>query len=517
MSQRNKLILLFLTGAAFRFSYYLAFARKLVVGNDQMRNITLARRFAAGDFAGVLDSYWTPLYPFVIGIVSLLTDSLMLPSVIVSVIAGAFAVPLTYCLAKEFFGEREALIAAALAVFYPHLLNSFFSLGTENVYLLWMNAALLCCWRGLKSSGAQCFGLSGLFLGLAYLTRPEAFVYLLFFAAPALWVSRRGWQIFTRPALSSVGALMLGFFICAAPYLLYLHQATGVWTISEKANINTIASELDDENDVNNARSAHPADSETVRAGRILYERIKYNIITIHQILPIFAPPLFLMLMAIGFFREKWSLKRLGSETFLLLFCLMTIAGYTLSVVQLRYFYFLLPVVLGWTAHGIVQAEEWLRATLKNIGLAKFGTSFETDKFLCLGLVLIYFYTLPLNYFMRSAEKDRQINAYEERDAGLWIKEHSRNKTPRVFSVSTRPVFYAEGVQLSPGTENVARLIEEIKTMQPDYIVSGERVLVRHPQLKTLENEINADPEFQCVFRNTEMDGYQISVYKFQP
>ena len=222
------------------------------------------------------------------------------------------------------------------------------------------------------------------------------------------------------------------------------------------------------------------------------------------------------MLVALGLFRKTWDRERLQREAFLVLFCVITIAGYALSVVQLRYFYFLLPIFFGWTARGILEAEDWLRKTLAHTGAPRFASSFSSDKFLSLTLLFICFYTLPLNFFMRSTQKDRQINAYEERDAGLWIKQHSETKTPRVFSIGSRPVFYAEGVQLRSDAQNVGELLNDIRKSQPDFIVSSDRALTRHPQIKNLVRTLSAAPDLECVYQSTDLSGYQISIYRFK-
>ncbi len=515
MSERKKIFLLFVAGVACRIFYFSLFADKLVVGSDQMRYITLARRFATGDLTGVLDAYWTPLYPFLIGVVSLFFDSLTLPSVIISVLAGGLAVPLTYLLVREFYAEREALIAAALAVFFPHLINSFFALGTENVYLLWMDAALLTGWRGLKNGGTKCFGVTGILFGLAYLTRPEAFAYPFFFAFLAGFANLDKRKFYTRNALAQIGALMLGFFICAAPYIVYLHSATGTWTISDKTKINTIAAELDEPDAAEKPVENGAAKENNFRAGKILLEAVNYNVKTIHQTFPIFIPPLLLMLVALGLFGEPWDSGRLRREGYLVIFCLITVLGYTLSVVQLRYFYFLLPIFFGWTAHGILTAEKWFRATIARTNVPKFVLNLSSDRFLWTILLLIYCYLLPLNFFMRSSEKDLQINAYEERDAGIWIKQNAGTTAPRIFSLGSRPVFYAEGIQFSSDAENTSEILSVIKKSQPDYIVVSERALKRHPTLKNFDRILESSPGFKRIYDDYKRPGYGISIYTF--
>lgn len=516
MKERNTVFLLTLAAGVFRILHFWAFSDELVVGSDQMPIISLARSFAAGDLSGVLDTYWTPLYPVLIGIVGYFVNSLILPSIIVAVVAGSLAVPLTFSLVKEFYDARTATIAAALAIFYPHLTNSVFALGSENVYLLWMNAALLVGWRALKIGSTSNFWLTGALLGLAYLTRPEAFAYPVFFAlCAAVPFFRRRDKTFVRRRLIQIGALLLGFVIFAAPYIFYLRTATGNWTISGKTAINTVAAELPEAEEMREG-GGDPATLSNYQKARIIFEAVYFNLITVHQSFPSFLPPLLLMLVALGLFRERWDAEKVGRESYLIAFCLITVLGYVVAVVQLRYFYLLLPIFFGWTARGIVQAEKWFYETLQSSLPRKFPNFGNARPFAALCLIFIYFYVLPLNFFVRSHEETWAEVAFEERAAGLWMKAQGK-PSPLIFSVTRRPVFYAEGKQLPPTTTDAGEIFAEIKNAPVDYVVTGERSLKRHPFLKSLSEMLRNAPEFELVYENKEQPDYKILVFRCKP
>ena len=142
-----------------RLFYYFLYAKNEVVTNDASTYIKLARHLSNGDFSGGLDPFWTPFYPFLVSIVGFFTNSLLLPAVTVSIITGSLAVLATYYLVKQSYGKREAVIAAVIAIFYPHLLTATFGFGTENVYLLLLSLALIVGWNGLAKIQQQIFSL----------------------------------------------------------------------------------------------------------------------------------------------------------------------------------------------------------------------------------------------------------------------------------------------------------------------------------------------------------------------
>ena len=510
-------LVFFLTLAALvlRTLYFWLFTNELVIGGDQMQNIMLACHLAEGDFYGVLHPYWTPLYPIIIGSVTYFINSLILPSVIISILAGSIAVSLTYYLVKQSYGRRESVIAAVIAIFYPHLLTSVFRLGTENLYLVWILGALIVGWRGLKSSSATEFLFTGILLGFAYLTRPEAFAYPIFFGALAIGKS---WRLKQKPLeslLIPVGALLLGFAILATPYILYLRTATGAWTISDKTKINTVAAELGEEKTEEGNESNNSSRTINFQNGKVVVHVVAVNLIIIHKSFPSLLPPFLLIFVALGLFRERWNREKLLRESYLIIFCLITILGYALSTVQIRYFYILLPIFFGWIARGVVQAEKWLQETNQNWRPHRFFDSPNNLLVPALSLFVIYFYVFPLNFYIRDTARAWQEVAYEERAAGLWLKKNSKT-SPLIFSASRRPVFYAEGKQLSPTKRDMREILTEIKTSQVDYVITSDRSLKRNPYLSGLTEILQNAPEFDLVYQQEEYPGYKIYIFKLK-
>lgn len=504
--------LLTLAGLVYRVLCLWLFSNEIVAGSDQIQYIMLGQRFASGDFCGVLDVYWPPLYPILIGSVTFFVSSPVLPALIISVISGSLAVPATYLLVRQGYEQRVAFIAAAIAIFFPHLINSVFGFGTETIYLLFIISAVILGWRGTQRESAADLFFVGVLVGLAYLTRPEAFGYLAFFGFAVVYKSAFQRGLATRRPARQIACLLVGFALLATPYLIYLRAATGNWTISGKTTTNMMAGKYSEraleENDETD--SAPPAGG----AGRSMAKAVAFNLIKFHKDLPYLLPYLLLIFVVLGLFGSVWDRARAERECYLILFCLVTVLGYSLAVVEARYFYILLPIVFGWLARGITRFEVWFFESIRSLMSAGSLLRLNKGYFAALCIVLVYFYVLPLNIFMRASDKAWQETAYEERDAGLWLKANGK-PAPTVFSATRRPAFYAEGNQLPPTTTDTNEILNQIKDCRVDYVIFGERSLKRNPFLKGFDATLENSPEFELIYQKNDRLSYKILI--FQP
>lgn len=505
------MILLFVAAVILRVTIHVVFADDLVFGSDQVDYVTLGQHLTDGNAWGVLDTYWPPLLPVLIGSVSLFIDGPTLPSIIVAVIAGSLIVPATYYLARQSYDHHTAAIAAGLALIYPHLLNAVFAAGSENVYVFLIVACLISGWKAVTSESLKYCVLTGGLLGLAYLTRPEAFAYPSFFIGFILF---RSWSTGTRfrTALVRSGALLIAFLVLATPYLFYLRGETGRWTISSKSEINTVmvdysdVAEADDEGVV-----AGPA--ATVETFTVVIKLVAVNLVQISKALPTLIPLPVVMFMALGLFAAGWSRERVTRESYLILFCLLTFLGYAVAVVQTRYFYILLPIFLGWTAKGIVAFGIWLKQTAEKSTYESLGSLAGSRHLPAFCIAFLLLFLLPLNFFMSTSETAWRSRPYEERAAGMWLRSNAEPNA-RVFSARKLPAFYAGAVQVPPTSAEFEEVFRKIREDRVEYVVVGQRELKRNPYLNDLEPRMKASPDFELVYTNTDHPDYKISVFK---
>ena len=513
-SMKNYRIPLFLslTGLIVRLFYYFLYAKDEVIGRDASIYVQLARHLADGNFSAGFDTFWTSFYPLLVASVGLFTNSLLLPTVIVSIITGSLAVPATYYLVKQSYSRREALIAAVIAIFYPHLLTATFDYGTENIYLLLLIFALITGWNGLTKNSTINFFVTGLLIGCAYLTRPEAFGYLLFFAPIVFLKNFTEQGLFARNSFKNVAVLLLGFALLATPYLIYIRSATGEWSISPKFKAHIGGTNFSGlKFDKNNNPLENPQARPTGGAGKLMIKALLFNGQAAYKLFLTLFPPFLLIFVGLGLFRVKWNGSRFRREMYLLYFCALTILCYLLTIVEVRYFYVLLPILFGWTACGIVEMEDWLRQSLQHSSVGKLLANKYIFPAICLTFIL--FYTLPLNNFFRSSDSAWQFSQYELRNAGLWLKENAKPE-PIVMASEFRLAFYAEGKFVPLYSDNINEVLAEVAEKQVDFLVIDERNIKEIPQLSNLLNEPQNSPQLELVYQANEREGYKIVIYR---
>jgi 4-amino-4-deoxy-L-arabinose transferase-like glycosyltransferase len=505
-------LLLFLLSLIVRVIYY--FTVDTIIGLDSFENVKLAKQLAASNFASGFDPYWTPLFPILVAIPSLFTDSNLAPVFIISIAAGSLGPLAIYYLIKQSYGQRVAVIAAIIAVFYPHLLRSTFELGTETIYLLFICGALFSFWKGTINNSGLDFFLTGVFLGLSYLSRPEAFGYLLFFI-PLLPVSKAfsGQKVFTQSLFRNAFLLLFGFVLLAAPYILYLRSSTGTWTISAKLAHHMIGANPSNKELDSKIQSAVNSQHYIIESGILFVRAAIFILHRIHkEIVPYLFPPFLFILVGLGLFRTKWTEIRLKREIYLASFCAITILCYALNVIEVRYFYVLLPILIGWMARGIVEMEDWFTESIDLFPVNK-PFAFRLPIFSILIILIINIYVLPLNNFMRSTKSAWEYSPFEQKAAGLWLKKNVE-PGPIIMSVDFRPAFYAQGKHIPLESHSINELLSEAINKQVDFLIIDERNIKGRPQLRALLNEQQNPQALEMVYRAADQPGYEIVVYR---
>ena len=187
---------------------------------------------------GELDLWFPPLYPVLIGALSL--GGSLDPLLVARVISAAFA---TLGLVFVFRAGRAAtpgvshagaFAAGILAAnsLYQEAGSAALSLATATVLLV----AAFALWVGLPDKGGTARLITiGCLIGASYLTRPEAILLL-----PA-WAMIDIWARPTREQLRRYAAAAIACAIFVAPYAAWLSARTGRLTITNKGEVNLAA------------------------------------------------------------------------------------------------------------------------------------------------------------------------------------------------------------------------------------------------------------------------------------
>jgi len=217
-----------------------------VIGFDEAYYYILGRNLLTGRgyrLNGLAHTAFPPLYPFCVGAASLVVGEIRYAIWTVSAAAGALLPLPVYYLVRDVHGKRTGLFAACAAAVWPALF--FYAVksvpysrrlyaGSEPLYVTVFFTGAVLLWLASRRPGWGYAAGSGFFFGLAWLTRSEGpAVFALLFAwylADGL-VRGRLFKLreIARALLVSVIALTV-----FSPFLIYLHEVTGRWTLGSK-------------------------------------------------------------------------------------------------------------------------------------------------------------------------------------------------------------------------------------------------------------------------------------------
>lgn len=494
---------------------------------DSVYYATLGKHLAAGNLKEWLSTFWSPLYPLLVGFSSLLFRDVEAGGKFVSVLAGGVLVIPVYLLARTFYGQEAASIGAFLIAVHPTLINYSTLLLTESTYTLLFAIVLFGGLAALSGGGRMSSFSAGAALGACYLTRPEAIGYmgLMLVLALRTQLFRNGLTL--SESLFNVLSLISGFSLLAFPYILFLRLARGRWTISDKLRAHAHSTEswekkwfglhegwqttLADrlyagiyrEGDLSGERKLISVERQSLRRMiRRSFEALRLEILPALRRVVL---PHFLVLTGFGLFQTEWS-----KDIYLLLFLSSTLAGYTLCPDDItdRLLVPLLPILLCWAAKGIVEVEKWLARLLAQINSSK-ALSFKSPALIrSLILTALLFSALhSLAYILMAVLPNHLL---EYRQAGEWMRARSETP-PLIMAAYPYMAFYTGGKHLYLPAEQYQTVIEHGKRQKIDYLVIEEAVVSKglwgnneYSNLRFLLDEQSHHPELKLVY---EFDG----------
>lgn len=498
---------------------------QFLVTPDGVFYTKLAEHLATGDFAKGISTYWPPLYPILVGLASFIFHDLELSGRVISALAGSLIVIPGYLLAREFYGKTVAAIAAFLIIIHPPLVQYSTLLLTEAIYTLFFTIFMLAGWCVLARGNTRTSLIAGLSIGASYLIKPEAIAFLGLMVVLALCRN----LVFPPQAyariLKNMLVLVLGFLLLAAPYLWFLRQETGKWTISEKFGFNFSVlhnngnpwfrldesgnSTLADRFWGGDKNGSNPSKTTESLAGHnptllSLLKRTVYSLNAQYEFhFPKLFSPLLFVFAAVGLFRNRWSKQRARQEAFLLLLIFSTFVGYALVVIETRYLHPLIPIILGWVAMGIVGVESWLLRSCKSI--KNVGRWLASQRWLlrATALALLTISMLPWGGSLFFGGEERIISG-ERRKAGQWIKEHTA-APPIVMSPAPEVAFFANGQHVFLPDEDYEVMVAYARRRQVKYLVIDEYSARISPRWQQFLTESAQVPAFKPVYGSTKV------------
>ncbi len=479
MSTRSKLLILLGLSVVVRV---IQNQLTLLISRDSVDYIALSQHFARGEYKELLAHDYHPLYQSLIGLLGMVMGDFETAGYIISIIMGSLAVIPLYYLGRNIFGETAGLVGAFLFVFHPYMVRFSADVLTDPTYLCFFLSALWFGYCGLEGRGTRWFILSGVFGGLAYLTRPEGIGVV---GLVGLWIIggsilnlRQNWWSMIGKGMT----VLVAFLIFAMPYIIYLHEETGRWILTKKKSVGVLIG-IDEfqlpEPEIpgqpssmlvpdhgersfpglfSSALAAAPGDDQGPKP-----KGLASHITSCFKVLNKFAETVHPVLFPLFLLSLGWRIRRGESQRgdfyllshiifYYFVLCLLVVTySYTVSR---RHLLPLNALVLLWSGDGLVLIAQWVSARAASTWKARWrGLSKETLLVLLCLMILIM---LPKT--LKVMRKDK----LGVKEAGVWIQSQGI-ESPVEISNFTRIGYYAGGTHLDLPTLPPQRQMDAIE------------------------------------------------------
>jgi hypothetical protein len=219
-------------------------------------------------------------------------------------------------------------------------------------------------------------------------------------------------------------------------------------------------------------------------------------------------PFVFVVLAALGLFRKRWTQAGTWRELYLFAFIAATLAGYAVTLPNIRFLVPLLPILLCWTSKGVVEFADWLRETLSGFR-GDGGLVSRLQKFIVpLIVALLLASLLPLLVYLLRGDKWGDYGG--QKRAGVWIKEH--DAAPVIMSTEPVAAFYAKGRHVPLFDEDYAAFIARARREGVKHVIVNQREF-KFMDLRSLLDENEAHHGLRLAYRIAEMPEHKILVY----
>jgi hypothetical protein len=288
-------------------------------------------------------------------------------------------------------------------------------------------------WRTIQDEKKYQFFIIALLSVLAYLVRPDGIEVLLVVFFYVLFVKKFSISGGKRTVIL---VLTLSSCILLLPYLSYLRELRGEWTLGKAKSI------------------VEMLGLEVLKDGVPLPHKILFSLKKLNlEILAIFHP-VYIFLLLIGLIK-RFSSRLKAGEGFLLSFCclhylvlfLMVLnttewsGEGTIKAVQLsgRHVLGLLLVSIYWVGEGFLATYLWVFHYMESHGLS-LPLKSKDKSWIVLGISLAIMLAIVLPKTLRPQRYER----LSEKWAGAWIKNQS-GKGTTIYTSMPLTAFYADG------------------------------------------------------------------------
>lgn len=440
----------------------------------------LARSWLEGKWQYVFHPTWPPLYPALSAAVGLVITSFENALRITSLIFGtALIIPLFFLLKRTLSLAQAISFCVALSLFIPLLTMSLLPLS-DSLAVFLVVSGLVAVYFSFPFGGQpkqRLLLLASFFFGLVYLTRTEG---TMFFFLTLIYLVICMLRFRTRGYLLTVLLFVVVFILTISPYVVASRVQIGEWSLSPKFSaqiqqghsfaLNKRGTTWAQE--VTSPKNPDFASPYFRNGTGYLLERLniflrlypekqeKWQSVFLSAFSVWAIPFIIVGLGSLLKTRFKWSVLYLV----FILFAAVPVTIFSTPVHDIRYLAWVIPFLLYFFYAGInAVARKKTIAAVLSFGIVLTFPGVNLDN-------LIDPKAVAENF-------SRTSNKSELRDAGVWIKENTSNRIPRIMMRHEGVEFYSGGETVYMPQVGYDELLGYAKKQDVDYIIAwGEEL-----------------------------------------
>ena len=455
---------------------YLYLSMPVISLDGAFQFIPLSRLFAEGNLNAALSHGQLPLYPLLIALLSKTGLDFETSGRLISLAISLMTVFPLYFLGKKIFNTKIAFIGCIFFAIHPYFARFSVDVLKDPLYVFLFISSVWLGWEALEEEKLYLFLVVGFFAGFTYLTRPDG---LEIFLVMVSWISlshlRQLRRDFTR-RIWAIALLFISIFILAVPYIMYIHETTGRWTISRTKHVSALFGQEKDMPQKYFGKAADLAKETSHGSSRKVFTPLTH---LLRKSQNIFHPILGLLLL-FGWIARKPIPYRKGEFYLLSFFVLHAIVLY-LFLLQYslwnrgqlveshfsdRHFLPLVALSLSWMGMGFFiiydKIANWIEmrrpCQLPNIH----------QKVFVLLIIILFASILPKTLKGVRSEK------IGRKEAGLWIKGDMKTK-PTIITSMPRVAYYSNGDLIYVPMCSLSDLSKIVLEKRCDYLVYNEK------------------------------------------
>ena len=492
-----------------------------VIKNDSVAFMQNAKYFASGDFASGLGHDYHPLYSLIMAVLYKVVPDMELSGTIISVLFGTLTVIVFYLIGKSAFDRKISFVSAIILAFHPYAVRFSADIISESTYFFFFISALGLGYFAITNRKLLLFALTGICSALAYLARPEGIGIIIIVA---FWCVLKDFvkiKVLWKEKLVSILILVVSFLVFSMPYLVFIKQDTGSWSLTKKKNVTNLAGlgkvlatlrndrlvkeESDKEKDVSDL-AAPVKVLDTLKNDRLVKEgsdkkknywrdiigqiTARKSIFKIHmngilhvikKYVSTFHPFLFILLI-IGVI--NWT--RIDKKRFFGIYVTSIILFYLIILYRLNLTHLgqgdniyqypsrrhLMPLVIlavFFVGLGVYTAGAWIHEKFHN---CNFIVGFK-ELLKGTWIVQLIILMIVVSVLLPKTLKPQRFDKRGIREVGQWIRTNSHKPFPAILSDSSRNAYYAGGKHVQMGGINGALGLAQAR--KADYIIIMKR------------------------------------------